>query len=157
MEEGDYIVRWCGAEYKPGAGNNLGKAWVIHDVEIIISSYLAGDPVRGKCNQVGTHCSVFVTRNQSFDGNTKEIALALMPRDAQGNQRTDASFISEQELGQMLLSPSPLEGTYCLIEARKKPTRATPQKPEGGEFTKISWWHCPTGQDGMPLTSGIVR
>lgn len=157
MEEGDYIVRWCGAEYKQGQGNNVGKSWVIHDVEIVMSSHVPGDPVKGKCNQVGTHCSVFVTRNQSFDGNTKEIALALMPIDAQGQPRSDASFISEPELAQMLASPSPLEGVYCLIEARKKATRPTPQKPNGGEFTKISWWHCPAGADGMPNPAAVVR
>lgn len=157
MEEGDYIVRWCGAEFKQGAGNNLGKAWVIHDVEIVMSSYNPNDPNKSKCNQVGSHCSIFVTRNQSFDGNTKEIALALMPVDAQGQPRNDASFISEGELGQLIQPGSALEGRYCLLEARKKATRATAQKPEGGEFTKISWWHCPTGADGMPNAAGIVR
>jgi len=157
MEEGDYIVRYCGAEYKVGAGANVGKTWVIHDVEIVMSSFNAADPSRSKCNQIGSHCSIFVSRNQSFDSNSKEIALALMPVDPQGQPRTDASFISPQEIGQMLLNPSPLEGRYCLIEARKKPTRATQQKPNGGEFTKVSWWHCPTGPDGMPNHAAVVR
>jgi hypothetical protein len=150
LNDGDYVARYIGAEFKQGQGNNAMKQWVIHEVEIIKSSYDPANPASLQCTQVGQRVSIFVTKNVSFDGNMKEIALALMPLDANGQRRPDNAYISEQEFGAMLQDPCPLAGRMIYLEARKKKTKPTPQKPEGGEFTHIAWWHMPADAQGNP-------
>ena len=157
LEEGDYIARYLGAEFKQGQGTNINKAWVIHEVEIVQSSFNPQNPQTAKCNQVGSHVSIFVTRNQSFDGNMKEIALSLMPFDAQGQRRQDNSPIPEHEMGAMLQDPCPVGGRYVFLTARKKATRPKPGQTEPGEFTRISWKHMPTGADGQPDVAAFTR
>lgn len=151
MNPGDYIARFIAAEYKEGQKGS----YVISEVEIVATSFVQGDPIKGNCNPIGQRVSVFVKRNQSFDGNIKEIMLALSPHNSDGTIRDESSAIPPGETAALLQQPCPFAGQYVYMEARDVDTKGAHGQPPG-KFTRISWWHCPKDAAGNPDTATMA-
>jgi hypothetical protein len=147
INPGDYVARVCSAEYKNGRN---GKTFVIVELQIIESSYSATDPGKQHCNQVGSNASIFVHKNDNFASNIKEIILAVSGFDAQGKPRDENEMVTQAECEALVSPEQPFAGALVYIEAREVDTRPTPSNPNGGKFTRTSWWPCPKQADGSP-------
>jgi hypothetical protein len=144
---GDYICRLTEATYKSGRSSNM----VILELEIVESSYDDKDPARSKCNQPQSQGSVFIKQNDSFNGNMKEILIAVSGFDAAGNCRPDTDTVGPEECEALVSAEQPYKGALVYIEAREIITK------ENRPFTRISWWPCPKLQDGKPDTDKLMR
>ncbi len=140
---GDYLGRFVQAEYKEGQQGT----YVIIEVEIVASTHAENDPINGMSNPIGQRVTIFVKKNQNFDGNIKEIMLSLSPHNPDGSTRDDTSIIPQQETAALLTQPCPFAGQFVYLQAREVPTKV------GGKYTRVNWWHCPKDAQGNPDTA----
>ncbi len=141
INPGDYICKLCSSEFKQGRQKNM----VITELEVIKSSYEAAKAETHGCNREGSRMTNFVSQNDSFVSNIKEIILAASGFDAvTGKARDPEDTVTQAECEALVSPEQPYAGALVYIEAREVDTRA------GGKFTRVSWWPCPLQADGSP-------
>jgi len=140
INEGDYVVRICSAEYKTART----ATFVIIEVEIIDSSYSETDPAKQGCNREGSRATIFIKKNDSFANNIKEVLLAISGFDAQGDARDVHDQVSQAECEALVSAEQPYTGVLVYLEARGVITK------QNQPFTRVSWWPCPALPDGKP-------
>lgn len=138
---GDYVVEITEALYK-----NLrsGKNSVIIEGRVLVSSYNAANPNTLGCNKEGSDISVFVTQNDSFASNMKEIILALSGFDAAGNPRPLDDVVTSTECEALVAPEQAYTGRKVFLQAREITTKA------GNPYTRVQWHPCPIDGQGKP-------
>lgn len=147
MNPGTYIARVSSAEFKHGRQKDM----VIIEVEILTSSYDVNDPTTHQCNKEGSRATVFVSMNDNFLSNMKEIILAVSGFDAQGQPRPENDTVTKAETDAFVSADQPFAGALVYLEARLIKTKAQT------DFTRISWWPCPQHPDGSPDVDKLFR
>ena len=140
MTPGEYVAKVTGHEYKQGNEKNM----LIVELEILVSSYVEGDPATHEALREGVRASAFIMKNVSWLQNTKEVIIALSGFDPQGRWRTENDTVTAQE-GMALVDPSqPYAGALVYLEAKTITTQ------KGQPFTLVNWWPMPVDATGKP-------
>jgi hypothetical protein len=140
ITEGDYILRLSSCEYK--LLRKSGKYSGVFEFVIVVSSYNAADPRTHKALTEGTGTTVFIQKNDSFNGNMKEMILALSGFDKAGQPRPETDVVTPAEVAATFGTSQPFAGAEIYCEARDRLTK------ENKEFTNMNYWPMPKTPDG---------
>jgi hypothetical protein len=140
ITEGDYILRLSSSEWK--LLRKSGKYSGVFEFVVAVSSYNAADPRTHKALTEGTGTTVFIQKNDSFNGNMKEMILALSGFDKAGQPRPETDVVTPAEVAATFGPGQPFAGAEIYCEARDRKTK------EDKDFTNMNYWPIPKTADG---------
>lgn len=143
VKDGNYVLRLSAAEMRD---LRSGKKAVILETLVIVSSYDPANPAHAECHKEGDSVTIFINKNDSFNGNIKELMIALSGLNAQGQPRPDNDVVTAAEAVSLVSPQQPFAGVLFYIEARTRPMKTDPNK----SFTNINYWPMPLAADGSP-------
>jgi hypothetical protein len=146
LTAGDYILKLSSAEFK-----NLRKGGMAAICEwiVMVSSYRQDNPTTHGCITEGSGVTTFIKKNDSFNGNMKELILALSGFDKSGQPRPETDQVTAQEVSRMLSPEQPFTGQCIYVEARDRELKDKP----GQFYTNLNYWPMPMKPDGVGGTT----
>ena len=149
ITQGDYILKLNSAEMKTLRAS--GKLSAIFETTVIVSSYNKDNPATHAATTEGSGVTIFIQKNESFNGNMKELYLALCGFDKNNQPRPETDVITGAEIAQVFSPNQPFAGVHFYCEARQRLTQANK------EFTNMNYWPMPVKADGTWDMDRLIR
>jgi hypothetical protein len=140
INPGCYALRIVQVKYITGRNGDH----VVVEADVITSSYEDAKPETHGCNREGSRLSAFIKKNDNFDGNMKELMIALIGYDANGACRADDDLVTQEECEAAISDAQPYAGAVVYAEAKQITTKA------GNPYTRVNWWPIKMLADGTP-------